>query len=346
MQRYAGYLAARSTRTLTILALALIVVLGGIDIITGHELSFSIFYLIPVSMAAWTVGKRLGLVIAVAAAGMWLGADLLANPHYSYAIIPYWNAGVRLSFFVVVTFALAGLHAAQTRQEELSHFIVHDLRSPLGVIMMGLRTLQEFDNENLTPDQQRVITLCLSSCDRQLILINSILDLARLESGQMPLQQTSVNVEDVTQAAVAPLQLWGQQRKIALSTHIDAGVTAVYADPVLLERILVNLLGNAIKFTRENSEVTVHAGVSEPGVIAFSVRDQGPGIPVEWADKVFEKFAQTGNGGGSGKKYGSGLGLHFCRLAVEAQGGRIWINSQIDQGTVITFTLPDAGPTP
>jgi len=116
------------------------------------------------------------------------------------------------------------------------------------------------------------------------------------------------------------------------------------ADPVLVERILVNLLSNAIKFTREDTEVTLHATTFEPGLIAFSVRDQGPGIPKEWAGKVFDKFAQTGTGAGMGKRYGSGLGLHFCRLAVEAQGGRIWIESEIDRGTVITFTLPAARP--
>lgn len=342
MRRIAEYLTKPSRRTLTLTALSLILLLGVIDIVTGYEMSFSIFYLIPVSLAAWTIGKRTGFIIALAAGGMWLIADLLSGHDYSHAAIPYWNTAVRMGFFLVVTYALAELRAAETRKEELSHFIVHDLRSPLGVVMMGLRTLLELDNENLTPDQEHVLKTSLSSCNRLLVLINSILDLARLESGQMPLQPADVAVGPATCSVIEPLHLWAQQRKVSIVAHVDDGVTSVLADPVLLERILVNLLSNAIKFTREGTGVTLHVARHEPGMIAFSVQDQGPGIPQEWAGKVFDKFAQTGSGAGTGKRYGSGLGLHFCRLAVEAQGGRIWLESEIDRGTVITFTLPAA----
>ena len=174
-----------------------ILLLGAIDHLTGPEISFSIFYLLPISMAAWFVGRRAGLALSAVGAATWLVADLLAGQTYSHAVIPYWNAIVRLGFFLVVSQALSGWRASKERQEELSQFVVHDLRSPLGNVMTGLQLLQESAAETMDATQQDLVEMCLVSCNRMLTLVNSLLDLARLEGGRMPLQCRDVDVQEL-----------------------------------------------------------------------------------------------------------------------------------------------------
>lgn len=121
--------------------------IGVLDHFSGSELSFSIFYLIPIAFVAWFVGWRSGALAAVVGSFVWLGVDLLAWHNYSHPLIPYWNAMVRFGFFIGFVYTLVALHAARARQEELTHFIVHDLRSPLANIITGLLTLQEVSHD-------------------------------------------------------------------------------------------------------------------------------------------------------------------------------------------------------
>jgi len=316
-----------------------IVVIMLFDYLTGSELSFSIFYLIPISLIAWLMGREIGVLMAIFGAVCWLVADLLATPAYAHPAIPYWNMLVRLGFFFIVTLALSALRTAQTRQEELGQFIVHDLRSPLSNVMIGLQALQELVDETGNTSQEKLVKMCLASCQRMLILINSLLDLARLESGQIPLQMEQTNVEELVETSLKQVSLWAAQNQVLLSSQLNTDTKTVYADPLVTGRVLVNLLSNAIKFSQSGSTVIVCVTLSDDNEVAVSVVDQGQGIPQEWTAKVFDKFAQV-NDRKSGGGIGSGLGLAYCRQAVEAQGGHIWVKSAVNKGTTITFTLP------
>jgi len=130
--------------------------------------------------------------------------------------------------------------------------------------------------------------------------------------------------------------------QVTLARQYDPGAETVFADRAVTERFLVNLLSNAIKFSKPESTITVRIKSSESDNVAFSVSDQGRGIAKEWADKVFDKFEQEDLAKSAGRS-GTGLGLSFCRLAAEAQGGRIWLESEVDVGTTMTFTLPRTG---
>ena len=277
---------------------------------------------------------------SVAGAISWLIADLLAGQIYSHPAIPYWNAAVRLGFFLIVTQALSGLKASKERQEELSQFIVHDLRSPLGNVMTGLQTLQEVADETMDTTQKDLIQMCLTSCNRMLTLVNSLLDLARLEGGHMPLQSSEVNVKELVESSLKQVTVWAGRNHVTLDCDLAAGVEMVYTNFGLTMRVLVNLLSNAIKFSRPESVVTVRVAPSDTAMLTFSVIDQGRGIPKEWADRVFDKFTQVEAHKTGGIAVGSGIGLTFCRLAVESLGGHIWLESKIDKGTTIAFTLP------
>jgi signal transduction histidine kinase len=336
------YLAQQSRLSLTLWGFVLAVLVGVVDYLTGPEISFSIFYLIPINMVAWQVSRRWGILLSVVSAALWLTADLLTGYTYSHPAVPYWNAVVRLGLFLIVTYALSALRTSQQRQEELGQFIVHDLRSPLANVMTGLQTMQEIASETMDAFQQDMVEMCLVSCNRMLTLINSLLDLAQLESGKMPLQPDDVGTEELAESSLGQVTVWAARNQVTLTSHLDPRVQTVYADSTAVVRVLVNLLSNAIKFSRPGSDVTVRVAPFDATMVAFSVTDEGPGIPKEWADKVFDKFAQI-EARKAGGAVGSGLGLTFCRLAVEAQGGRIWLESETGKGTTVTFTLPALG---
>jgi NtrC-family two-component system sensor histidine kinase KinB len=338
--RLLKYLNKRSDTFLVVLGFIFILVLGVIDYLTGSEISFSIFYLLPISLIIWLVGRRAGITMSVASTISWLTADLLAGQTYSYCAIPYWNAIMRLGFFIIVTLALSGLKASRNRQDELGQFIVHDLRSPLSNIIMGLQTLQEIADTNLDDAEIDLIQTCLVSCNRMLTLINSILDLSRLEDGHMPLQVSEVNVKELVESSIKQVTVWADHNQVNLQYDLAVGVEKVNTDYELTMRVLVNLLSNAIKFSKPQSSVIVRVATLDVDMLTFSVIDQGPGIPREWEDKIFDKFIQVETHKAGGKKSGSGLGLTFSRLAVETLGGHIWIESNLDLGTTISFTLP------
>jgi signal transduction histidine kinase len=333
------YLSEQSKFFLVVLGLAFILALGVVDYLTGPEISFSIFYLLPISMIAWLVGEREGTAMSVAGAISWLIADW-AWHIYSHAAILYWNATVRLGFFLIVTYALSGLRASRERQEELGQFIVHDLRSPLSNVMTGLQTLQEIAGETMDTTQKDLVQMCLVSCNRLLTLINSLLDLARLEGGRMPLQLSEVSVKELVESSLQQVTVWASRNRVSLDCDLEVGAEMVYTDFGLTMRVLVNLLSNAIKFSRPESVVTVRVTPLDAATLTFSVIDQGRGIPKEWADRVFDKFAQVDAREMGGTVVGSGLGLTFCRQAVESLGGHIWLESKVDQGTTIAFMLP------
>jgi signal transduction histidine kinase len=342
MFKFLHYMSKQSRPYQMSLGFVLTILLSLFDYLSGREVSFSIFYLIPVSMIAWLAGRRCGIAMSVTSATLWFTADALAGHSYSYPAIPYWNAAVRLGFFLIITYAIAALREAQEQREELSHFIVHDLRAPLSNVMTGLQALQEIGGDTQDETQKGLIVTCLVSCKRMLTLINSLLDLAQLESGRMSLAQSDEDVKDLVNASMQQVAVWAERNHVALASHLDPGVSTVYVDHMMTTRVLVNLLSNAIKFSKPGSVVTVRAVPAEADKIAFSVIDQGQGISQAWASKVFDKFVQVDARKALGS-VGSGLGLTFCRLAVEAQGGRIWLKSEECKGTTVTFTLPQSG---
>lgn len=334
----------QSTTTHILTSILMILVMTAFDYLSGPELSFSIFYLIPVTIAAWFISRRAGVLISFTSASAWLLVDLTNQAIYSYPTIPYWNGFVRFGFFLIITLILSSLQKSQHKQETLMHFIVHDLRSPLATTMMGLDVLQFSGAANLTEKQQSVITDSLTSGRRMLTLINSLLDLPRLEHREMPLQLTAVNVVELGQAALAEMQLFAQRRQVTLSLEIEQGEQLVQADRELTQRILLNLLGNAVKYSPTDSTVTLQTTPTKEGKLIFTVLDQGPGIPPQWRKKVFDKFAQVEARQSSVSLTGSGVGLNFCQLAVKAQGGKIWVddNPKSEQGAAFSFTLPTA----
>jgi len=332
----------QSLRNIFILGIILIFVIATMDYFTGFELSFSVFYLIPIALITW-FGKdrRVGILTAIIGAIVWLTVDALSGQTYSLALVPFWNAGVRLGFFLIVVFSLSSLQAATERREELAQFIVHDLRAPLSNTLSGLTLLLEISGDSLDSMQQEIVQISLASSNRMLTLVNSLLDLAQLESGKFKVNLQPVAVQGVVNIALEQGFAMAKRGEVTLVGDVDEGVENMLADNDLVVRVLVNVLSNALKFSPTGSTVQIRASRHENQQVAIHVHDEGKGIPKEWADKVFDKFAQV-DAKRQGTIIGSGLGLTFCRLAIEAQGGRIWLTSEVDKGTTVSFTLPQA----
>jgi len=236
-------------------------------------------------------------------------------------------------------------------REDLTRMIVHDLRSPLTGVIGGLHLLRKAI-ENPSSQVEMLLDIATSSSQRMLELVNSLLDISQLEAGQMRLEIKARSLPDLIDGArerVAPLAL---ENGIALQVDLPPELPQVAVDEDLVTRVLVNLLDNAIKFSPQGGAVRVttdgvsatptfeeSSEITSQHYISVSVTDMGPGIPEEYREKIFEKFIQIEEQE-SRRGRGSGLGLTFCKLVVEAHGGRIWVESHVDQGSTFTFTLP------
>ena len=227
------------------------------------------------------------------------------------------------------------LKELETLRDNLIHMIVHDLRSSLTIVGLSLALLEQ----NLRPGAARnrsLLRTALGGVRRLSSMATQLLDINRLEAGQMPLHPQE---SDVVHTAAAAIEL-AATLEVRAQWRLDAPEPVVaFYDAEIIGRVIENLLNNALKFAPEGSELKI--AVEREGAFArVSVTDQGPGIPSESQAKIFEKFAQLEH---ENQRLGVGLGLAFCKLAVEAHGGQIGVLSQPGRGSTFWFTLPLAG---
>ena len=165
--------------------------------------------------------------------------------------------------------------------------------------------------------------------------MSDILDVARLQSNQRTLAVAEIDVVDMVREAVEAVTSTANRHGHTISVDMPPDLPALDGDPDLLTRILVNLLSNAVKYVQDGGRIAVGVQADDE-VFRFSVIDNGPGIPPESQDDVFELFSR----GQSKRVSGAGIGLAFCKLAVNAHGGRIWVESELGAGCSFYFTIP------
>lgn len=225
--------------------------------------------------------------------------------------------------------------AVEHMREAMIHTMVHDLRNPLGVIYTSLQFLSGEAKTLLSPDYQQVLDIASSNAKKMHNLINSILDVSRLESGRMPLNYTPVLLYELVAQTLQEQRPLAKEKALHLENDVPSTLPIVQMDGNLIGRVLQNLIGNAIKFTPPEGTIRVAARTLEDHTLAVEVSDTGPGIPQEIQSRLFQKFVT-----GKHKARGSGLGLAFCKLVVEAHNGHIEVDSALGQGSTFTFTLP------
>src|SRR5437660_10876208 len=231
----------------------------------------------------------------------------------------------------------AELQRANQHKSEFLANMSHELRTPLNSILGFSQLLLEGDGGILTRDQRQDVDIIAQNGQHLLVLINDLLDISKLEAGKAQLHRGEVEVEPLISECVESVSSLAKNKKLELTASVSAEVGRVFADGPKLKQVLLNLLGNAIKFTETGSvRVTAERQGAE---LRISVRDTGIGVPPEDAERIFESF-QQGQSGISGKYQGTGLGLAISRRLVEMHGGRIWVKSAPGQGSTVTFTIP------
>jgi len=230
------------------------------------------------------------------------------------------------------------LQALEKLRDDLTHMIIHDLRTPLVSVITGMQTLDILGD--LTTEQREMMEIAVNGGETLLGMINDLLDVEKMESGSMSLDYSTLSAAALVAAAVGQVGSLAASKQLTLVQQVAADLPPLSGDDNKLRRTLVNLLGNAIKFTPPGGVVTVEARYSEDRRSAvFSVTDTGEGIPPEAFERIFEKFGQVESRRG-GRTMSTGLGLTFCKLAVDAHGGHIGVESAPDQGSTFCFAIP------
>jgi PAS domain S-box-containing protein len=219
-------------------------------------------------------------------------------------------------------------------KDDFLHSITHDLRNPMASIRGFLKFLLDGMGGPVTDQQRKMLETMDRASLRLLGMINDILDVAKLESGKMELNLAETDLRDTAKHVLELMQAQAAKKKIDLIVDAPADLPAVAVDPLLVERLFTNLVGNAIKFTPEGGRITVELR-DEPGRVYGAVVDTGEGIHPDHVGRVFEKFQQVPGQ----RKGGTGLGLTICKFIVESHKGNIGLESEVGKGSRFFFTL-------
>ncbi len=231
------------------------------------------------------------------------------------------------------------LQELEKRRDDMRNMIVHDLRTPLTSVLAGVAMLEKHGELNDT--QRDMMSIAVRNGQKLVGMINDLLDVEKIESGAAQLHFEKLSPAALVANALEQTAWLAEDEKTSLVSEIAPGLADFTGDQNKVSRTLVNLVANAIKFTRAGT-VTIAVSAGDTGDIRFAVRDTGEGIPAEALGRIFEKFGQLDS-----RRAGTGLGLAFCRLVVEAHGGTITVESTPGIGSTFAFTIPVShGPAP
>ncbi|GGG29174.1 HAMP domain-containing sensor histidine kinase [Hymenobacter glacieicola] len=222
--------------------------------------------------------------------------------------------------------------------------VSHELKTPLSSINFSLKLLQNGKVGPVNEEQQNILVTIKQENQRLLRLVGELIDVSRLESGNIQLNFQAARVTEVVQFAAATIQLQLQPKQLTLDLQVADTLPPVRADIEKTTWVLLNLLANAIRYSPEQAQIHIRAALTAEAQpqVCISVQDHGPGIAPQYQEKIFQRFVQIPNQ--SGYKGGSGLGLSIAREFIGSQGGQLWVESELGSGSTFSFTLPLARP--
>ena len=220
---------------------------------------------------------------------------------------------------------------------EMVEMLVHDLRNPLTSFIAGLETAMMDDIS--TDIQNRCLSVAYNGGNTLVQMVNNILDLSQSQTNQIELNLTPIAPTQIIQTACQQMMPLAEKSQVCLVYSPDE-ISPLMADTEKLRRVMVNLVSNAIQNTPPGGKISIQAQAIENQTVQFTVTDTGRGIPTEAFDRIFQKFGRQPAYQGTEVSNGTGLGLPFSRMVIEAHGGRIWVESNLGHGTSFHFTLP------
>lgn len=231
----------------------------------------------------------------------------------------------------------AAQHESDRVKDDLTHMLVHDLKSPIASVMGLLDHALDITESSVDVYGIReLLSLARGEALHLLNLSANILDVRRMKEGRMPYYPSWIeSISDLSRIALGDVNLSLRERHVSVLVQPEA--EALFADSDLMRRILANLFANAVKHTRQGGHVDFRARCDDGGYV-LSVRDDGEGIPEEDQKRIFNAFEQSRHT--LHDRFDTGMGLTFCKLAVEKHGGQIWVESKVGQGSTFFFTIP------
>ena len=237
---------------------------------------------------------------------------------------------------------ISRLREVDRMKEEFVSIVSHELRTPLTSIRGSIQLVVGEPGSVPDPEHRNLLQIALNNCERLVRIINDILDVSKIESGNLALHKKAVNVAELIRQSVDVVAGPARHANVRIDVKLPADLRPVMVDQDRIVQALVNLLSNAVKFAPNGSTVTVAAMAGEQ-TVTVSVTDEGEGIAPENLGRLFRKFQQV-DSSSSRRKGGTGLGLAITKALVEQHGGRIFVDSELNKGTRFTITLPAATP--
>lgn len=244
--------------------------------------------------------------------------------------------------YLVILQDLTQLRFLQTVRRDFISNISHELRTPLASLQAVVETLQDgaLEDEEIA---YRFLDRAMGELDTLTQMVEELLELSRIESGEVPLKMAATTVCDLVKTPIERLNPQAERNSVNIENEITDDLPFIWADAERMQRVVTNLLHNAIKFTPEGGTIRIKAGMNNAekanSEIIVSVRDSGDGIAVDDLPRIFERFYKSDRARTRGQS-GTGLGLAIARHLVEAHGGRIWVKSKEGKGSTFFFSLP------
>lgn len=329
------YFRRQSRLFITVTGIILVIIIGTVDYLTGPVYSSLIAYLIPVIFVTRFAGRAAGISTSIISAVIWILADVLGDPDRTFLIVHFWNLVEKLGIFLIIVFIVLKLAKMEEERKNMLSMLAHDMKNP-ALVAKGFSTrLLRGKAGRLTESQAEYVGLINDELSRLERLLMDFLDMSKIGSKEFKPRLVQLDIAQNIKNHVGAVRIEADKKKIAVSLESPPeGIAPVFADAVLIDRVIRNLVGNAIKYTDPGGAVTVKLSEKNKYVIV-RVKDTGRGIPEKHIQHIFKPFYRVAR-----DAHGIGLGLPVVQSIIKAHGGEIRVESVPGKGSTFTFTLP------
>jgi len=325
----------KSSLLIAILGFISVIIIGILDYLVGPDFSSFLAYLIPVIVVTRFVGRTAGITTSVLSAISWIVADILADPNYTFLPVHFWNHLEKLVIFLVIVYILLKLARAEEERKNMISMLAHDMKNPALVAKGFSLRLLRGKSGPLAEKQEKYVRLISNELGRLEQLVFDFLEMSRLESKKFQLNLQPVDIPLNIKKHVDTVSGEADKKNIRIIVESPGeGVPPANADAEQIDRVIRNLLGNAINYTDAGGTISIKV-LEKNKYLLVQVEDTGRGIPKEHLKHIFKPFHRIKNDPG-----GTGLGLPIVQSLIKAHGGKIWVESVPGHGSIFSFTLP------
>ncbi len=305
----------------------LVLLLGVLDTLSGQEISFSVFYMLPIYLVTWHLGRWPGVAISIISALTWLLADYIAGGTPSHPLIPFWNMTVRLTFFLLMTYLLSELQETRQRRRKLERIFFHDILNLVG----SVRGFAELLKDKEVHATQEVFDLIYNAADRTLEDIEAQRTLADVENDEQYIEPVEINSRLLMNLIANLYRHHDVAKGKTLTITENTEDVQFVSDQSILSRILGNMLKNALESTLPGGGITFSC-YKKMGQVCFAVHNE-EAIPESVRSQIFKQAVST-------KGKGRGIGTYSMKLLTECLQGQISFTSSVREGTTFQACFP------